>query len=294
MFKKSEGSLLSEFGSRLSDALIRHRADQEVQAARKQAEVSIRARSEFLANMNHELRTPLNAVIGFATMLREAKEYNLSEEQQREYIDIILQSADLLLGHINIILEVSALESGRLEVHDDDFDMGDALAEAMKRSEIRATATGVRLERRDLENNAWAFGDRDRTSQAIDHLLQTAIKSCKSNGRVLARATMNADGRAEVAVRDNGEGFTAEELERALAAFKEVNGGLDRCFAGPGVGYAVAKSFVEMQGGEFEIESRKGKGTLARIILPAAAAKSDSANSEHPREMSVEIKDDAA
>ena len=276
---QTQGSLISDYASRMSEALIRNRAEIEVRAARVEAELSIKARSEFLANMNHELRTPLNAIIGFATMLRDIDEYDLSAEQKKSYAEYILQSADLLLGHINTLLEIAALDSGNLELHDDVVDCCVTLEAAMTRAKIRADAAGVSIERRDEGEDVLAWGDTERIGQAIDHLLQTAIKSCPKSGRILVRACVEESGWAEIAIRDNGEGFDNKELHEALEAFKQVHRGLDRSFAGPGVGYAVAKTFVEMQGGRFFIKSRKGQGTLVRITLPPPR---DAANVTHP------------
>lgn len=272
----SEGSLIADYASRMSETLLRNRANMEVRAARAEAENSIKARSEFLANMNHELRTPLNAIMGFASMLRDGAAYELEEERRVEYAEYILQSADLLLGHINTILEVAALESGGIELSRDDMALDDILGEALTRLEIRAKAAGVKVIRRDNGDLISACGDPIRAGQAVDHILQAAINGCSEGGRILVRASHDEKGRPEIAVRDDGDGLTQAEIDEALDAFTEVHRGLDRAFNGPGIGYAIAKSFVEIQGGQFHIKSRKGKGTLVRIVLPKPAAQSQS------------------
>lgn len=278
----------------MSDAIVRHRADLEVKAARIEAELSIKARSEFLANMNHELRTPLNAIIGFASMLKDVEQYDLDAEQRSEYAGYILQSADLLLGHINTILEVAALESGKVHMHEDVVELSAAIGSALESAKIRADAAGVTIEHRDADNEVFAWSDHERTSQAIDQLLQAAIKSCGEGGRVLIRADLDAKGWAEVAIRDDGEGYTEEELSDALEAFKELHRGLDRSFSGPGVGYAVAKTFAEMQGGQLLVKSRKGQGTLVRMVLPPSAEQAGSKGQENEDTTSMEMAHDAA
>ncbi len=266
--RTNEGSLLSDYASMMSEQLMRRRADLEVRAARAEAENAIKARSEFLANMNHELRTPLNAIIGFATMLRQADEFSIDDERTGEYAQYILQSADLLLGHINTILEVAAFESGGIELSNSELDLDLMLGEAIARAKIRADAAGVAIIRRNEGDPVLAWGDEERVAQAIDHIVQCALKACREGGRILVRAAYDLEGRPEIAVRDEGEGMTGEEIKDALTAFNEVHRGLDRAFSGPGVGYAIAKSFIEMQGGQFYIKSRKDRGTFVRLVLP--------------------------
>jgi two-component system cell cycle sensor histidine kinase PleC len=293
----SQGSRLADYGARMSEMLTRRRAELEARAARMEAELAIKARSEFLANMNHELRTPLNAIMGFATMLRDGEEYQLAAEQQRTYAEYILQSADLLLGHINTLLEVAALEAGRVELQDGAIEFNDLLDDALARVQIRADAAGVTFERRDEGSEIIGWGDAERFAQAADHLIQTAIKLSDEGGRVHVRASIIGQGWAEIAVRDEGAGLTKTELSDALEAFKELHRGLDRSFLGPGVGYAVAKTFVEMQGGRFSIDSRPGQGTLARISLPPVTEdrreSSDNKNNTGAAR-AVERKNDAA
>ena len=296
-FSAKEGSRLDDYTSRIGETLIRRRAELEARAARVEAELAIKARSEFLANMNHELRTPLNAIIGFATMLRDGQEYDLSNDQRVVYAEYVLQSADLLLGHINTILEVAALESGRVELTDNAIDVCVVLMDAIDRASVRANAAGVKIERRDDSVDIVGWGDLERFSQAADHLLQTAIKLSPNGGRIHVRAAMGDQNWAEIAVRDEGDGLTAEEIYSALDAFNETHRGLDRSFLGPGIGYAVAKTFVEMQGGRFSLESRKGQGTLARIALPPPEARKiprDISNSVGADDRPVEKKYDAA
>ncbi len=298
LFNQSDGSLIADYASRMSEAMSRQRTEIEVRAARVEAELAIKARSEFLANMNHELRTPLNAIMGFATMLRDGEQYDLSTDQHTAYAEYILQSADLLLGHINTILEVAALESGSVELSDDEVDLCDVLDGAVERVQVRADAAEVSIERRDAGGEIVGWGDHERTGQAVDHLLQAAINSSAEKGRILVRASVDEHGCAEIAVRDDGEGMSPEEVKQALEAFAEPHRGLDRSFSGPGVGYAVAKTFIEMQGGSFHIKSRKGHGTLVRIALPLPEAKtattSDADDASRAEKSSLERADDAA
>ncbi|MEO1251205.1 MAG: HAMP domain-containing sensor histidine kinase [Pseudomonadota bacterium] len=272
LLTNSEGSLLGAYTSRMSEYLWRRRADLETQAARKAADSAIKARSEFLANMNHELRTPLNAIIGFATMLRDGEEFSLGPERRNEYAEYILQSADLLLGHINTILEIAALESGDVEFVTDDMEIGTLLDDAIARCAIRAEAGDIKIVRRDEGVKIAASGDQMRAGQALDHVIQTAIDACEEGGRIMVRAALNEDGKPEIAVRDEGAGFSKDEIDAALNVFAETQLGLDRTFSGAGVGYAIAKSFIELQGGAFSVKSRPGQGTLVRLVFADAPA----------------------
>lgn len=271
---------MAAFASDMAGTMAMRRAALAAKAARAEAEMSIKARAEFLANMNHELRTPLNAIIGFGTMLKEAGAYSLTAEQRDAYADYILQSADLLLAHIDTLLETAALDGGDLTLEPAAIDFRSALDEAVKRAKIAADAAKVTLDMKSDAASAEGWGDGVRIGQAIDHVLRTAIKLSPEGGRVLVRASTDADGWAEVAVRDRSQGMTPEEIEKALTAFRETHRGLDRSFAGPGIGIAIAKTFVEMQGGRFSIKSKLGEGTLVRMALPPPKRESAAAPSE--------------
>ena len=302
LFHPGEKSLIADYVDRMNDAMVRNNAATEVRAARMQAELSIQAHAAFLANMNHELRTPLNAIIGFATILHQENEYQLSDEKRQGYVEYILQSADLLLSHIDTLLEVAALESGEMEFHDQEIDLGEILDESIKRADVQAGAAEVSVARRDDGDLIKAWGDPERIGQAVDHLIKTAIKSCDKGGRLLVRATRDENGLPEIAIRDDGDGFTDDEIREALDAFNGDHRGLDRTFSGPGVGYAVAKTFIEMQQGKFSIKSRKGKGTLVRFTMPRhvegarPVSQDDRATQKAspPTEIEMERTDDAA
>ncbi len=267
---RASSPLMSAFAADMAEAMAVRRASRNAIAARAEAEMSIKARAEFFSNMNHELRTPLNAIIGFATMLKEGAEYKLSDEQRQTYAGYILQSADLLLAHIDTLLEAAALDGGDLTMESATIDMAQSLDEAVSRARIAADAAKVTIDVKTDGAAAQGWGDAIRIGQALDHILRTAIRFSPEGGRVLVRAAMEKDGWAEIAVRDRGEGMTPEDIDKALKAFQETHRGLDRSFAGPGVGLAIAKTFVEMQGGRFSIKSKSGEGTLVRILLPPA------------------------
>lgn len=267
-FAANRGALIGSYTARLAEGLAVRRAEIEARSARIEADLSIKARSEFLANMNHELRTPLNAIIGFATMLKDGDTYQLSDEQRRSYAEYILQSGDLLLAHINTLLETAALDSATVELVKDDSDLAQILSEGVARAMIAAEAAGVKIENKTTEKRLGCFADAERAGQAIDHLLRVALRASPKGGKVFVRASVSDTGWPEVAVRDKGPGLSPEAIRDALSAFDQVHRGLDRSFAGPGVGYAIAKTFIEMQAGRFDIRSKLGEGVIVRVLLP--------------------------
>ena len=271
-FDSASSTLISAFASGMGEAMAVRRASNMARAARAEAEMSIKARAEFLANMNHELRTPLNAIIGFTTMLKEGDSYKLTAEQRGNYADYVLQSADLLLSHINTLLEAAALDGGELTLEPAAIDLSAALQDATARAKIAADAGKVSIDIKSDGAAANGWGDAIRIGQALDHVIRTAVKFAPEGSRILVRASTGDDGWGEIAVRDRGPGMSADEIEKALLAFEGPHKGLDRSFAGPGIGFAIAKTFVEMQGGRFSVKSKLGEGTLVRIALPPPQA----------------------
>lgn len=266
-----EGNLLAAYSARMADSLAVRRAARVAKNAREEAETSIRSSSEFLSNMNHELRTPLNAIIGFSTMLKEEETYALPPEQRRNYAEFILQSADLLLAHINTILSIADIDSGSLMVESDAIDVGAGLTAAVDRAAVAAAAAGVTIEVK-LTAQADAVGDNMRFGQALDHMLRAAIAASPRGGKVLARVGAAPSGGCEIAIRDFGGGYDQATINRLLNVFGETHRGLDKSLSGAPVGLAVAKCVIEMQGGSFAIESRLGKGAIVRASLPTVEA----------------------
>ncbi len=261
----------------MSDALTRAQAQRNLKAANLAVEEAIRIRSSFLENMNHELRTPLNAIIGFASMLLNGDEYELDKKKKNSYAEYILQSADLLLGHINTILEVAALDTGsQMPMHADE-DMDTILDAALVRIRTRAKSADVTIvngsNKKDKDPDISVpkiWTDQQKLGQALDHLLQTAIKSCEGGGKILTRIVVDKNDWVQIQIRDDGVGFSEEEITESLDCFNVIETGLQKPFAGPGLGIALAKTFIEMQGGVFTIKSKKGKGTLSTIGFPPA------------------------
>ena len=276
-------SLIASYGTRLEQTLAVRRAETAARTARIEAELAIKSRSEFLQNMNHELRTPLNAIIGFTTMLKDESAYNLDAEKRAEYATYVLQSADLLLGHINTILEIAALDGGSIEVHQNNVSLQAILTEAADRAGVASTTAGVTIDVIPQEEAQIAWADPERLSQALDHLLRIAVKHSSSGARIIARATEDANGWREIAIRDHGKGLSEEEIQLSLSAFDEAQLGLDRSFDGLSVGLAIAKTFVEMQGGRFSIKSRPGNGTLVRLAFPPERSLEEPADADGAR-----------
>ena len=283
---RSGGSLLDDYIDRYSDALARRRANITLRAAKIEAELAYRSRGDFLANMNHELRTPLNAIVGFATMMKDAKQYGLSEEQTSEYLDYILQSADLLLGHINTLLELAAAESGGAKLNQRSTPVLEVLEEVVSRAQPMADGADVTLSLSVDDDLPDIFIDPDKVITAISHLVENAITYCDAGGetKVIARMGRKQDNRNWVylAVQDKGIGMTPQELDRALRIFEQVHQGLDRKYEGVGIGLPIAKSFIELNGGRFSVKSVKGSGTTVRMALPAGerTAMTDPVDSE--------------
>lgn len=273
VFASREASLLAGYSARMAESLAVRRAARSA----KEAATSIRSRSEFLSNMNHELRTPLNAIIGFSTMLRDEETYGLAADQRRSYAEYILQSADLLLAHINTILSIADIDAGSLMIESDSVDIAAELKSAADRAAVAASAAGVTIEfkRAAVES---AVGDNRRFGQALDHILRAAIAASPKGGKVLTRIGLDDAGGCEVAVRDFGEGYDAATINRMLNVFGETHRGLDRSLSGARVGLAIAKCVVELQGGRFSIESRPGKGAIVRASLPAAPSEPEAAS----------------
>jgi len=278
--KAGRGSTLDEYLGNLSVALVRAKAERDIRNAQAAADAAIRVRSSFLENMNHELRTPLNAIIGFAGMLQQAPTYKLTEDQRQSYAEYIQQSADLLLVHINTILETAALDTGSVTPIQESVDLCDLVNTTINHVGVQARAKTVRIrclcgpEKACSDDGAAslpkAWIDAERMGQALHHLLMTAIKSCEQGSKILVRLQPKGETMLSIQIRDNGRGFSDAEVQDALAAFGHANRGLNKPFDGPGVGLAIAKTFIEMQGGTFAIRSRKEKGTLISVSVPVA------------------------
>jgi signal transduction histidine kinase len=254
--------------STFTDITEARAAQDELRRAKEAAETASRAKSRFLATMSHELRTPLNAVIGFSdALLREAA--NPSSAQVTEFATQINQSGHQLLGLINGILDVARIESGRFDLAADRVDVARLLRHCVRLADASAQAAEITLDIELPDDLPQLIADERRLQQALNHLLSNAVKFTEAGGAVTVGATLEADGRLRLFVRDTGIGIPTDDIDRAFEPFSQLDGRLSRRYQGAGLGLYVSRALVAGHGGMLSLHSAPGRGTLAEIRLPA-------------------------
>src|SRR5215211_5648709 len=242
-----------------------NRMNDELQRVYRELESASTHKSEFLANMSHELRTPLNAIIGFSQVLREGMVGDVNDKQA-EYLDDILSSGNHLLSLINDVLDLSKVEAGQVELQVAPFSLRDALERGVSMVREQATTGGVQVALHANGGLDVVTGDERRIRQVIFNLLSNAVKFTPAGGSVDVSATQS-NGKVTVSVADTGPGIAAEDLDRIFEEFQQTETGASQS-EGTGLGLALSKRFVEMQGGRIWCDSELGKGSTFQFTLP--------------------------
>ena len=240
------------------------------------------AKSLFLANMSHEIRTPLNGIVGFTEILRST---NLTEEQD-EFLSIIDKSSENLLSIINNILDLSKIESNKIEIESIVFDAAEEFESAVETYAVAATEKNIDMNYyMDPTISAKLKGDPTKIKEIVINLLSNAVKFTSYGGEVnleiLKVTDENGVNRVQFTVRDNGIGMTKDQQSRIFDAFSQADVSVTRKYGGTGLGLTISSQFVELMGGELELESAKDHGTSFFFSLPLEEVTSTEINYAH-------------
>lgn len=248
----------------------RKRIEQALIAAKEKAEEMDRLKSSFLANMSHELRTPLTGILGYSEALIE----DMEEGQQRDFVEVIHSSGMRLLETLNLILDLSKIQSEKLEIFHSRIDLIKEIREAVELYRPQAEKKKLSLQFTAEVPSLTALSDARLLNQIISNLVNNAIKYTIAGSVEVSVTLMNSFpvNRLRIQVKDTGIGIPQNKQAIIWDEFRQVSEGYGRFFEGTGLGLTVTKNFVAILNGEIELQSEIGKGSTFTVSLPLNGA----------------------
>jgi len=290
-FSKNTIDLLKTFAAQSVLAIQNARLFREIEEKGEQLEQASQHKSQFLANMSHELRTPLNAIIGYSEILQEDAA-DLGHENLVTDSKKIESAGRHLLGLINDILDLSKVESGKMDLYIEDVELVPMLEEV--RSIIRPLAekNGNATEFRMAENLGTMRTDRTKLKQSLLNILSNGSKFMENGRLTLVAERFKTDKpKVRFIVTDTGIGMTEEQLGRLFQAFSQADASTTKKYGGTGLGLVITRSFCQLLGGDITVTSRPGEGSTFTITLPdrplTLAATTPSEAPQPPSELNV-------
>jgi PAS domain S-box-containing protein len=228
-----------------------------------------RMKTEFVALVSHELRTPLTSIKGFTDLILDGDAGEVNEET-REYLEIVKSNADRLVALVNDLLDISRLESGRVQLKLEDLDLSEVVASVQRTLSEQIAAKGQTLSVEIDPDLPLVRADHDKMIQIVTNYLSNAYKYTPAGGDIRIQVE-RAGTLARLAVTDTGYGISPEDQARLFTRFYRVDNSIIREIGGTGLGLSIVKAFVELQGGEVGVESEPGKGSTFSCTVPLAS-----------------------
>lgn len=247
----------------------------ELVIVREAAKVATRAKSEFLTNMSHELRTPLNAIIGFSDIM--ASDYltgNLNDKY-REYANDIRDSGIHLLNIINDILDISRIESGKVQLNIEPVAISEIIGQSIRFVGSQAKEKSISIENRISEHLPLLHVDERLIFQMVANILSNAVKFTPYGGNIMVNAGLEKDDTFCITVVDDGIGIADDQIDKVGSPFCQVSGSYTKGYEGTGLGLSLVKAYMEHHGGRMCLQSRWGVGTSVYLIFPSSCLVSE-------------------
>jgi PAS domain S-box-containing protein len=247
------------------------RKNEELEEQYRRVQEANRLKSEFLANMSHELRTPLNGIIGFAEVLHDEKAGRVSAEQ-KEYLGDILTSGRHLLQLINDVLDLSKVESGKMDFRPEPVRLENVISEVCDIVRTLAAQKRIRISSEVSPEVTEIVADSAKLKQVLYNYLSNALKFTPDEGRVTVRVLPEGPEEFRLEVEDSGIGIRPEDVPKLFVEFQQLDASTAKKYQGTGLGLALTKRIVEAQGGRVGVQSTPAEGSTFFAVLPRVAA----------------------
>ena len=267
ILKDIEGKSIGFVGVSI-DITERKKAEEDLRRAKEEAESATKAKSEFLANMSHEIRTPMNAVIGLTSLLLSSE----IDGEEREYVETIRSSGDILISTINDILDFSKIEGGKMELESQPFDLVECIEASLDLVSQAAAKKGLRLSYLvESKVPRMIVGDLTRLRQILVNLLSNAVKFTEAGTISMAVSARPCGKMHEIRfqIKDTGIGISPDRMVRLFHSFSQGDASTTRKYGGTGLGLAISKRLAELMGGAVRAESEPGVGSTFHFTILA-------------------------